>query len=897
MIGQTIRHYRIMEKLGAGGMGEVYLAEDTKLKRQVALKVLPEEMAGSAERLERFQREAETLAALDHPNIVTIYSVEEDQGVRFLTMQLVEGKRLSELIPKGGMPVQRIFDIGIPLADALAAAHEQGVIHRDLKPGNIMVTDRGLVKVLDFGLAKLLPEAAPSPDTALATEPLTAEGRLVGTMPYMSPEQLEGRDLDPRSDIFSVGVLLYEMATGARPFKGETSVSLISSIVRDTPQPADILRQELPHHLGRVIGHCLEKDPEQRYQSVKDVRNELAALRKEVDSGVVEPSSAARSIVKLPDRRRPRWWITVGLAGILTLGVGGLVLWRSQPPSIPEASHPTVSDEVRPERKMIVVLPFENLGPAEDEYFADGMTEEITSRLAAVTGLGVISRTSAMQYKEDRPSLEQIGEELGVDYVLDGTVRWAKGDNGPDRVRITPQLIRVEDDSHLWADSFDRVIEDMFEIQSDIASRVVERLGVDLLLAEQQELEARPTENLAAYQAYLRGLHFSARPGSEENLHLALTHLERAVELDPGFALAFSELSKVHSFLIHFGLDPSVERKEMAKRAAERALALNPEAPLVRLDTAYYHYSADKDYSRALEELALAERGLPEKPEILFLKALIFRRQGRWEDALAPLRKAAQLNPRDPGVPMELGITYWHLRQYEEAEGGYEQAITLEPDQIYAVYTKVWMLWSQGKIGEARSALDAMPPTDEQRVLWTWVWQRMYEGDYRAAIDQLDAASRDWIRIARYAFPKSMLEGFAYSLMEELELARGSYESAREQLEAEVRRSPKDHRLHSALGITYAFLGLTDEAIQEGKRATELYPLSKDALFGLIPQEDLAFIYTTVGEHEAALELIESLLSVPSRVSTPFLELDPRWEPLREHPQFQQLLEKYRGVG
>ena len=887
MIGQTIRHYRIMEKLGAGGMGEVYLAEDTKLKRQVALKLLPTDMAGSQDRLERFQREAETLAALDHPNIVTIYSVEEDQGVRFLTMQLVEGKRLSELIPNGGMPVQRIFDIGIPLADALAAAHEQGVIHRDLKPGNIMVTDRGQVKVLDFGLAKLLPEVAPPRDTELATEPLTAEGRLVGTMPYMSPEQLEGRDLDARSDIFSLGVLLWEMATGARPFQGDTSVSLISSIVRDRPAPVDRLRQELPHHLGRVIGHCLEKDTEQRYQSVKDVRNELAALSKEIESGDVQPSSAAMATVQHPRRR---WWPVAAGVWVVLVVLAALWLGRLRAPPLPVAETPA-------QRPMIVVLPFENLGPAEDEYFADGMTEEITSRLAAVTGLGVISRTSAMQYKEDRPPMKQIGEELGVDYVLEGTVRWAKGTEGPDRVRITPQLIRVEDDSHLWADSFDRVIEDVFEIQSDIASRVVERLGIDLLLADQKELGRRPTENLAAYQTYLRGLYFSARPGSEENLHLALTHLERAVELDPRFALAFSELSKVHSYLIHFGLDPSVERKEMAKRAAERALALEPESPLVRLDTGSHYYLADKNYSRALEELSLAERGLPEEPQILFLKALIFRRQGRWMEALAQLRKAVQLNPRDPRLPMELGVTHWHLRQYEEAERGFEEAITLEPDQIYAIYLKVWMLWSQGKIGGARADLEGMPPTDEQRVLWTWVWQQIYEGEYRAAIDRLDAPRGGWIRIARYAMPKDLLKGLAYSLMEELELARGSFESARELLEAEVRRSPEDHRLHSALGITYAFLDLTDEAIREGRRATELYPLSKDAFYGLIPQEDLAFIYTTLGEHEAALELIESLLSVPSRISTPFLELDPRWTPLRDHPRFQQLLEKYREVG
>ena len=295
MIGRTISHYRITAKLGEGGMGEVYRAEDTTLGREVALKVLPAEMAEDPERLARFEREAKTLAALDHPNIVHIYSVEtaatDDGPIRFLTMQLVQGRRLSELIPSSGLPLKRIFELAIPLAEALAGAHEKGVVHRDLKPDNIMVTETGRVKVLDFGLAKLRQESAVVEASEIPTEipdePLTGEGRILGTMPYMSPEQLEGKELDARSDIFSLGIVLHQMATGERPFKGDTSVSLISAIVKDTPPSVDTVRKELPHHLARIVNRCLEKNPKRRYQSAIDVYNELDDLRREVESGVV----------------------------------------------------------------------------------------------------------------------------------------------------------------------------------------------------------------------------------------------------------------------------------------------------------------------------------------------------------------------------------------------------------------------------------------------------------------------------------------------------------------------------------------------------------------------------------------------------------------------------------
>ena len=471
MIGTKLAHYTVTEKLGEGGMGQVWLAHDERLDRDVAIKVLPPGFAEDPERLARFEREAKTLAALDHPNIVHIYSVEsatvegdaegEARTVHFLTMQRVDGRPLSEMIPEGGLPLERIFQLGIPLAEALAAAHEKGIVHRDLKPANIMVTEEGRLKVLDFGLAKLHEAGAAPEVTAGPTEVLTGEGKILGTMPYMSPEQLEGKDLDPRSDIFSLGILLYEMATGKRPFQGESSVTLISSIVKDTPPSVDTVREELPHHLARIVNRCLDKNPKRRYQSAAEVYNELDLLRREVESGVVSsgvtrPTSAemeaARTTPVSAEGRR--WWLVAVAAGIVLLGALGLWLGRDREPEAQADRAAAVDSATAPDaaaaggagQLAIVVLPFQNRGASEDEYFADGMSEEITTRLAGVSGLRVVSSTSASQYKEDRPPLAQIAEELDVDYVLDGSVRWARGDDSS-RVRITPQLVRTGDDA------------------------------------------------------------------------------------------------------------------------------------------------------------------------------------------------------------------------------------------------------------------------------------------------------------------------------------------------------------------------------------------------------------------------------------------------------------------
>jgi len=898
MIGETLSHYKILEKLGAGGMGEVYLAEDTTLKRKIALKVLPPDLASNRERLERFQREAEALAALNHPNIVHVYSVEEDEGTHFLTMELVEGKPLSRLISKRGMPLERIFDIAIPLADALATAHEKGVIHRDLKPANIMVTDEGRVKVLDFGLAKLRQEAEALLSSQLPTEPLTGEGRIIGTMPYMSPEQLEGKDIDSRSDIFSLGVVLYEMATGERPFKGDTSVSIISSIVKDEPRPVDAVKEDLPHHLARIIRNCLEKEPARRYQSALDVRNELERLRQE------ETSQAAVLTAPVPESKASkvrRWWPVA--AGVAVVVIALVVLWTRQSetpitPPLESSAGTAAAAEAQP--PMIVVLPFENLGAPEDEYFADGMTEEIASRLAVVSGLRVISRTSAMQYKENRPSLKQIGAELGVDYVLEGSVRWARAGGGS-RVRITPQLIRVADDSHLWADSYDRVIEDIFAIQSDIASRVIQQLGVTLQALEQQEIETRPTENLEAYQAYLRGKYLEGLPDySEQHRERIIASYSQAIELDPDFAIAHAGLAHAHSFFYRLGHDQSDTRRKAAKEAVERAMALNPNSPQVLYGVGFYYYYVEQDYDEALRMFTAAADILPNDADIFAATAFIWRRQGRWDEATERLQRAFELSPRDAQLAAQLGEFALEIRDYEQALRYFDLAIILAPDVLWPYKQSAFLqvMW-KGDLAKSRRILEALPAPSEEdtRIHVAWFEQWLLERDFAAALDLLEAAPINGYQSQSSSSPVHLLQGQVLRFLGDSDSTMAAFEAARVEIEAQLEKRPDDFRLHSALGLTYAGLGRKAEAIQAGRKAVELQPVAKDAYIGCIQVMHLAEIYSWVGETSLAVDRLDYLLSIPCSLSVPLLRSEPRWDPLRDHPRFQALLEKYGQEG
>ncbi|MGB5159751.1 MAG: protein kinase [Thermoanaerobaculia bacterium] len=920
MIGKKLSHYTVTAKLGEGGMGEVWLAHDERLERDVAIKVLPREFADDPERLARFEREAKTLAALDHPNIVHIYSVESatvegesgsgEQTVHFLTMQRVDGRQLSELIPDGGLPLERIFQLGIPLAEALAAAHEKGIVHRDLKPANIMVTEEGRLKVLDFGLAKLHQAAAAPEVTAAPTEVLTGEGKILGTMPYMSPEQLEGKDLDPRSDIFSVGILLYEMSTGARPFQGDTSVTLISSIVKDTPPSVDTVRAELPHHLARIVNRCLDKEPKRRYQSAAEVYNELDVLRREVESGIVssgitQPTSAEIEAAKAtvhPAASR-RWWPIAAAVGVVLVGASAFWLGRGgdREPQADRmvAEEPAAGDAASAaEARLpaIVVLPFQNRGASEDEYFADGMSEEITTRLAGVSGLRVVSSSSAMQYKENRPPLEQIAEELDVDYVLDGSVRWARGDDGS-HVRITPQLVRIDDDAQVWAESYDRVIEDVFEMQAEIASEVVAQLGVTLLEPEREQLGTKPTENLEAYQAYLRGNYGQESSDfTESTRRRIIEDFRTAVELDPDFALAWAALAHAHSFYYRLGYDFTEARRTMAGEAYEKAMTLDRDSPDVLYQAGYYHYYIEQDYEAALSNFLAASEADPNNAEILAATAYIWRRQGKFEEGIERLERAFELSPRNPQLPAHIGEFAQQIREYPKAVEHFDIAIAIAPDENFSYAQKLGtlLLW-KSDLAEPRRILESIGSADDIYALsiGNAILIARLDRDYDAILALDDQDQIEWIGHQLISYPKSLLIAEALQLDGDAEQARVEYEVARGEIETALAERPDDYRLYASLGQALAGLGRKEQAIAAGKKAVEMMPIEKDMYIGPQLVDDLALIYTCLGMVEEALDQIDLLLSIPSKFSVTILEKDPRWDGLRDHPRYREIVEKY----
>jgi non-specific serine/threonine protein kinase len=855
LIGQTISHYQILEKLGEGGMGVVYKAEDTKLKRTVALKFLSSQSLGTPDEKTRFVHEAQAAAALDHPNICTVHEIDEVEGHTFIAMAYVDGQSLREKTESGPLMLDEALSVAIDVAQGLQEAHEKDIVHRDIKSANVMVTKKGQAKITDFGLAKLA-----------GSTRVTKTGTSVGTVAYMSPEQARGEDVDQRTDIWSLGVVLYEMLTGRLPFRGDRQEAVIYQIVHEVPEPITALRSDIPRELEQIPNKCLEKEPANRYQHV----DELLA-----DLGQEERTPAAR-----PKKTLFKYGIpasVVLLAAILFV-IFNPFQWEITPEQGPVK---------------IAVLPFENLGAPEDEYFADGITDEITSRLAVIPSLKVISRTSAKKYKNTDKGLREIGKELGVEYVLEGTIRWDKrGEH--EKVRITPQLINVSDDFHVWAENYEREIEAIFEVQADIASQIAEALNITLLASEHQTLEARPTENLDAYQAYLRGADYlGGSDYTQENFQLAIQMFERAVALDPDFALAYALLSKAHSAMHHWSFDRSEERLSRARAAVDQALVLQPELPEAHLMFAYYYYRGYRDYELALEELAIAEKGLPNDSRILILTGAIWRRQGKIEAAVDRFEGAFELSPQNAGLPYEIGYTCRFLRRHAEADRYFDLSISLAPDQRAAYGEKAnnYIAWL-GDTKRAREVLEEMPGKRRDVQEWLLELWRM-ERNYQAILDFASSDSRPIIWDQRFVSLPALLAASAHRLMGKPELAHASYDSARAILTKELDAHPDDHRFHSALGIAYAGLGRKDKAMREGRRGVELLPVSKDALEGPFRVRDLAEIYTLVGEYDAALNEIEYLLSIPSYMSVPELRLDRIWDPLRDHPRFQALLEKY----
>jgi serine/threonine protein kinase/TolB-like protein/Flp pilus assembly protein TadD len=653
-IGQSLGPYKIVSHLGAGGMGEVYLAEDSRLGRKVALKLLPEYLTQDHERVRRFQQEARAASALNHPNVATIYEIGEADGTIYIAMEYVEGQTLDAKINGRPLETGEIIDIAAQVADALDEAHSRGITHRDIKSANIMLTARGQVKVLDFGLAKV--RAASQPGLSeMATLQQTTPGMVMGTVQYMSPEQALGKEVDLRTDLFSLGVVMYQMATGRLPFSGATASETVDKITHSQPEAIARLNYDVPAELERIIRKCLEKNRERRYQSAKELVIDLKNLKRDSDS------RAATSADAVTGRQTDLWrWTLAAAAILLAIGVGVYLL----------VGRGEVIDS-------IAVLPLANFsGDPEQEYFADGMTEAVITELGKIGALRVISRTSVMQYKGARTPLPEIARALKVDAVVEGSVlRFG------DRVRITAQLIEAATDRHLWSESYERDLRDVLTLQREVARAIANQIQIKLTPQEQARLANAGSVNPEAYDTYLKGRYYQEKR-TEEGLKKSIEYFEQAIAKDPNYAPAYSGFADSYSYLGNHGFFPPNEASPRAKAAAAKALEMDESLAEAHTSLAYVKMNYDWDWVGAGKEYRRAIELNPGYTKAHSLYAWYLAAQGRFGEAIAEMKRALELDPLSLYDNTNLG---WHLRMARRYDEAIEQLrMTLDMDPTFA---------------------------------------------------------------------------------------------------------------------------------------------------------------------------------------------------------------------
>ena len=637
MPDERVSHYRLLHQLGGGGMGVVYEAEDIDLGRHVALKFLPEGLSGDPAAVERFRREARAASALNHPHICTVYEIGQHEGRHFIAMERMEGETLASRIRRGPMASGEVIELALQIADALETAHGKGIVHRDIKPANIFLTARSGAKLLDFGLAKLQPMGQALSEAATATAgPLTRSGAAIGTLAYMSPEQALGRELDRRTDLFSLGAVLYEAATGAMPFRGETAAAVSDAILNKTPTPVVRFNPEAPPGLEKIIEKSLEKDPALRYQTASEIRADLQRLRRDSQESAVRTAAVGA----LPGRR-PMGWKTPLAAAVVVVALAAAFLgWRTQRPAAPGAG----------KIESLAVLPLENFSrEPEQEYFADGMTEELTRTLANIGALRVISRTSAMQYKGAHKPIPEIAKELKVDAILEGSIMRAGN-----RVRITEQLINGATDQHLWAQSYERDLRDVLALQAEVAQAIAREVQIKLSAAEQSQLASASMVNPAAHEAYLKG-RFHLNKSTEREIRAGMRYFEEAIAADPKFALAYVGLGDAWGNLSTWYLPPR-DADPRAKAAYAQALALDQSLASAYASRGFISLTYDWDWAAADRDATRALELSPSSADGHVLRGWWLSSLGRWPEAKAEFIRAEEL---DPLTPAAFSFHYW----------------------------------------------------------------------------------------------------------------------------------------------------------------------------------------------------------------------------------------------
>ncbi|HKP29962.1 MAG TPA: protein kinase [Gemmatimonadales bacterium] len=924
--------YRVERVLGEGGMATVYLAIDLKHNRKVALKVMRPELAATLGS-ERFLREVEIAARLNHPNILPMHDSGEAEGLLYYVMPYIDGESLRDRIKREGqLPVEEALRLAREVSEALAYAHSQGVIHRDMKPANVLLS-AGHALVADFGIAR-----------AMGGDAITHTGLAIGTPQYMSPEQAMGSPVDGRTDVYAVGAVLYEMLAGDPPFGGSNSQAILTKSLTEPPRALSASRPAVSPALNTLVQRALAKDPDGRFPDAKAFAE---ALQRGIDqarqsSGTIEVQSgvsagliwglfAGASAIALMlafllvrSRGLPSWTLAfalvllaIGAAVLLATGraekrraggieprglekrltyrnaaIGGvlaMMLWALVSTTLTlggtrsgSGTSESASGAVR-----LAVLPFENRGDPADAYFADGIADEMRGKLASLGGFQITARSSSDQYRQTTKSPQQIGQELSVDYLLSATIRWAKGTGGKDRVQVVPELINVKNGGVAWQQSFDADLTDVFQVQTQIASRLAGALGVALGSQETTKLTERPTENLAAYDLYLKG---RAVTGADAvSLRTALRYYEQATTLDSSFADAWGQMAAT-LLTLYANASPDPDFAARARRAIDKAKALAPDQAMPHTADVMYAYTVLHDPVRAQAAVDAGLKVAPNDPGLLARAANVERAFGRYEEALAHLERARRLDPRSVGVASNLQNTLLWLRRYPEALGASEAALSITPGDLSVTQDKAMIYVAQGDLAGAREVIRQVSPTVAAPTLatffsmyWDMYWvleEPLQQVALRLTPSDFDGDRPTWAvtMMQLYGSRGDKARSLAYA-----DTAHAEYVKA-------LKETPEDPQRNVVHGLVLAYLGRKAEAIAAGERGVALLPISRDAVNGTYYVLQMARIHAMVGEPEKAIDALEQLLRMPFYLSPGWLRIDPTFAMLKGNPRYERLL-------
>jgi serine/threonine protein kinase/Flp pilus assembly protein TadD len=872
--------YELLEEIGRGSQGVVYRARQKSLNRTVALKIIALGHWASKAHVKRFRREAEAAASLEHPCIVPIYEVGEREGACYFSMRFVEGGQLDEILKSATadssrgerepIPPRRAVELIVKLARTVHYAHQHGILHRDIKPGNILLDSKGEPHLTDFGLARLVETEST----------VTRTKEVLGTPSYMAPEQAVGKNaaVSSATDVYGLGAVLYQLLTGQPPFAGGTTYETIKLLLETEPRQPRLLNSRIDRDLSTICLKCLEKDPKRRYPAAVGLAEDLERWLKH------EPILARHTGIFT----RGRKWVrrNVAVAALITLSVA-LAISIAFNILKRELLRPPVTSGV-------AVLPFENLSRDPDNaYFAEGIQEEILTRLANIADLKVISRTSTQRYHSKPGNLAEIAKQLGVANILEGSVQKAA-----DQVRVNVQLVDAQTDSHVWAETYDRKLTDMFGVESEIAKRIAESLQAKLTRREEQVLAVKPTNNSEAYEAFLRGLSFDARSSPSPE---AAGFYEQAVRLDPNFVIAWARLSRENAKLYFHPTYSTLGRRDAAKRALENAQKLRPDSPETMLALGYYQYWVLGDYLAAKTTFREVSKMLPGNGEVSYALGRVTRREGHWDQSIAYFEQALTLDPRNVELLEDVAWTYAMLRQFPAAQKLCDRVLDIMPNDRDIIAKKASGYQAKGNLQEAArllSGVNEQTPNDD--TFGIKITQLRLERNYGEAVRLLQA------RLAQFRFDSEhvktvdqLMLAIIQRLAGDMTGAKVTAEQVRNKLEPLYKNQPDNFGLTTMLSMANAVLGESASALKEAERTIMLFPRAKDSVYAPTFEETLAVIQTILGETNGAISTLTRLLQTPydSRlygvpVTPALLRLDPLWDPLRTDPAFQKLCQE-----